>query len=254
MAELDLAKAFDKHVVAARAILASDVLPFRMDVDLAVVNANKGMQVIHAHAADIPMHLPKENLAHLMSIDELAAAVKFAALQVETNIPQPSEMRIKMTRGRELRQQAMPVAKALAANGAIPEPELAPILRGHGQFDTAEDCVSLATLLRKYSATITGKHPLTTAQIDEMAEVGAWLLTHLRPTDAPSPSPKPASTIVEDRNRLATLLIHRYARLQVVAHYFHENDWLDRAPPLGSRSIKPSSHVTPPSTPPVTPP
>lgn len=246
---MDLANAFDKHIAAARALPADDVLPFRLDVDLAVVNVNTAMKVIQAHAADIPTYLPKENLPDLTSIDELAGALKFAALQAETHAPQPSGIRARISRARELRHQAMPVAKGLAANGALPQAELDPILTGHGQFDTAEDCVSLATLFRKHQQAIAGKHPLSTAQIDEMAEVGAWLLTHLRPGDAPSPAPAAPSTVIDDRNRLATLLIRRYARVQVVAHYFHENDWHDRAPALGSRSIKPAAQPTAPITP-----
>jgi hypothetical protein len=254
MADLDFAKAYDNHIAAARALPAGEVLPFRMDVDLAVVNVKTGMQVIEAHAGDIPIWLPKENLADLTSLGELAGAVKYAALQSELEVPLPSEMRAKMARGRELRHQALSVAKGLAANGAIPQAELDPILKGHGPFDTAEDCVALSALLRKHAVAIAGKHPLTTAQIDEMAEVGAWLLTHLRPGDAPSSLPAAPSPMTDDRNRLATLLIRRHARLQVVAHYFHENDWEDRAPPLGSRSVKHSAKVTPPAAPPVPPP
>jgi hypothetical protein len=247
MADLDLAKAYDKHVAAARLLPTSEVLPFRLDVDLAVVNVTTAMHIVEAHAADIPIHLPKENLANLMSLAELAAAVKYAALQADLEVPAPSEMKAKLTRARELRNQAMPVAKGLAANGALPQAELDPILTGLGQFDTAEDCVSLATLLRKHEVTIAGKHPLTTAQIDEMAEVGAWLLTHLRPGDAPSPLPSGPSTMVDDRNRLATLLIRRHARLQAVAHYFHDHDWRDRTPQLGSRSVKRTDKSTPPT-------
>ena len=254
MADLDLARAYENHIGAARALPANEVLPFRLDVDLAIVNVTTGMQVIEAHVAEIPTHLPKEVVAELTSLGELAAAVKYAALRVELDVPQPSEMRAKLARGRELRHQAMPVAKGLAANGALPQAELDPILTGHGQFDTAEDCVSLAALFRQHAATIAGKHPLTTAQIDEMAEVGSWLLTHLRPSDAPSPLPTTPSTVTDERNRLATLLIRRHARLQVVAHYFHENDWQDRAPALGSRSVKRVVKSTPPTTPPTTPP
>lgn len=238
MADLDLAKAFENHIAAARALPAGEVLPFRLDVDLAVVNVKTGMHVVDAHAGDISTYLPKENLADLLSLNELAAAVKYSSLRVEQEVPVQSEMRSKQARARELRHQAMPVVKGLAANDLLPQAELDPILSGHGPFDTAEDCVSLSTLLRKHEVAIAGKHPLTTAQITEMAEVGAWLLTHLRPGNAPSPLPSTPSVMVDDRNRLATLLIRRHARLQAIAHYFHENDWQDRAPPLGSRSVK----------------
>jgi hypothetical protein len=248
MADLDLAKAYDNHLAAARNLPANEVLPFRLDVDLAVVNVKTGSRVIDTHSADIPIYLPKENLANLLSLNELAAALKYAALRAEQEAPVPSEVKAKLARSRELRSQAMPVAKGLAANGALPQAELDPILAGRGPFDTAEDCVSLAMLLQKHEATIAGKHPLTAAQITEMAEVGSWLLTHLRPGDAPSPLPSAPSTMVDDRNRLATLLIRRHARLQVIAHYFYENDWEDRAPPLGSRSVERSAKSPTPNT------
>jgi len=160
MPDLDLAKAFDNHITAARALPADEVLPFRLDINLAVVNVTTGMQVVEAHAADIPKHLPQENLQNLLSLNELAAAVKYAVLGVEQEAPEPSEIKAKQARARELRNQAMPVAKGLAANDALPQAELDPILAGRGPFDTAEDCVSLAKLFRKHEVAIAGKHPL----------------------------------------------------------------------------------------------
>ncbi|HVJ21826.1 MAG TPA: hypothetical protein VM686_40760, partial [Polyangiaceae bacterium] len=90
----------------------------------------------------------------------------------------------------------------------------------------------------KHAAAISDKHPLTTAQINEAAEVGSWLVANLRPADAP-PKPSTGPTqAVEIRNRFATLLVRAHARLQVVAHYFHENDWEEHTPALGSRRVK----------------
>jgi len=234
----DLAKAFDNHIGAARALPPDEILPFRLDVELALVNVTTGMQVVVTHAADIPVHFPKENLGHLTSIDELAAAVKYAAIRVDREAPEQSVIMAKLNRASEIRGQLLPVAKGLAANGLIPRGEVDVIVAGRGPLDRAEDCVSLAGLVLKHEQAIAGKHPVTAEQIAEASTVGSFLVTHLRPANAPAPLTTGPSTIVDDRNRLATLLVLRHARLQVVAHYFYENDWDERVPPLNSRIVK----------------
>lgn len=238
MPDLDLRQAFDAHLPAARALSPDEILPFRLDVDLAINNVATGLQVVHAHAAEIPVVLPKEDLAALLSLDELARALKHAALQAELEVPEQSLVSAKLKEANELRTSLLSVAKGLAQNGLIPQAEVDVIAAGRGVRDRVEDCASLAVLFQKYENDIAGKHAITPARIQACAEVGAWLITHLRPANAPATGPAAPSTIVDDRNRLATLLIRRHARLQAVAHYFHDDDWEDRAPALGSRSVK----------------
>lgn len=238
MADLNLAKAFDNHIDAARALPANQVLPYRLDPDLAIVNVTTGMQVIAAHAVDIPVHLPQLNLAHLQSLDELARAVQFAALRVENEVPEESLIKAKLGQANEIRSQLLSVAKGLAANGFIPQSDVDVIIAGRGLRDRAKDCVALAELFNKYEQAIAGKHPITPAQIAEAYEVGSFLTTHLRPVNAPASPAAGPSAIVDDRNRLATLLVQRHARLQVVAHYFYDTDWDERVPALNSRSVK----------------
>ena len=234
----DLAKAFDNHIGAARALPADEILPFRLDVDLATVNIATGIQVVVAHAAELPVHLPKENLAHLMSLDELAAGVKYAAMRVNLEVPEQSVIMTHLNRATEIRRQLLAVAKGLAANGLVPRDEVDAIIAGRGPLDRAIDCVSLADLFLKHEQAIAGKHPITAEQIAEASAVGSFLTTHLRPANAPAPLATGPSPIVDDRNRLATLLVRRHARLQVVAHYFYESDWEEHVPPLNSRGIK----------------
>ncbi len=238
MADLDLQKAYEKHLSAAQALSPADVVAYRLDVDLAIVNITTGMRVVHDHQAAIPTHLPHIVLNSLLALPELALATKYAALAAEQQAPSESQIQAKLTVARDMRSKLLSVAKGLAANGLVPQAEVDAIVTGRGVRDRAEDCVSLAALFRRHAASISGKHPLTTAVIDEAAEVGSWLVATLRPSDSPqkpSTGPTPA---VEIRNRLATLLVRAHGRLQVVAHYFHEEDWEERAPALGSRRVK----------------
>jgi hypothetical protein len=71
--------------------------------------------------------------------------------------------------------------------------------------------------------------------IEKAATVGSWLLQHLRPTHARAQKAPPPPPAVELRNRFATLLAQRYAKLQAVAHYFYGDAWEDVTPPLMAR-------------------
>jgi len=235
---IDPEKAYKKHLPAAQALTADAILPFRLDLDLALTNVATGVNVIAAHELEIPAHLPKLDLAALLALPELAVATKFAALRAEQETPGESVLQAKLSTAARLRAKLLSSAKALAEQGLIPEAEVSAIVTGRGARDRAEDCISLADLFRKHAQAIAGKHPVTAAQIDEAAEIGAFLVTHLRPTNAPKGAPAAPSPAVDIRNRLATLLVREHARLQAVAHYFHADDWEELAPPLGARSVK----------------
>ncbi|MDI1478673.1 hypothetical protein [Polyangium sp. y55x31] len=235
---IDPEQAYQKYLPAAQALQADQILPFRLDLDLALANVTTGMRVASAHEHDIPIHLPQIDLAALFALPELAVATKFAALRAEQETPGESLLQAKLSTAARLRAQLLSSAKALASNGTIPQAEVDAIIAGRGARDRAEDCMSLADLFRRHAQAITGKHPVTPAQIDEAAEIGAFLVTHLKPSDAPKAAPAAPTLAVDIRNRLATLLVREHARLQAVAHYFHPDDWEELAPPLGARTVK----------------
>ncbi|MDI3289055.1 hypothetical protein [Polyangium sp. 15x6] len=235
---IDPKNAYEKHLPAAQALQADAILPFRLDLDLALANLTTCMRFVSAHEHDIPVHLPKIDLTALLALPELAVATKFAALRAEQEAPSESVLLGKLSAAARLRAQLLSSARALAEQGLIPEAEVDVIVAGRGARDRAEDCISLADLFRKHAPAIAGKHPVSPAQIDEAAEIGAFLVTHLRPTNAPKAAPAAPTPAVDIRNRLATLLVREHALLQAVAHYFHPDDWEELAPPLGARSVK----------------
>ena len=234
---VDIEALYNKHLPAAQALAPVNVLTTRVDPELAIVNIETAMHVVTEHANDIPVHFPKVNLATLQALPEIALAHKYSALRVAQDVPAESQMAEQLTLARDLRSKLLSSAKSLAENGLVPEAEVAVIAAGSGTRDRAEDCVALAALYRNHAAAIAGKHPITTAMVDQAANVGSWLLANLRPADAPKAPAQGPSATVDIRNRFVTLLVNGHHQLQAIAHYFHPTDWEDRAPVLGSRRV-----------------
>lgn len=232
---VDIEAFYHKHLPAAQALSASSILTNRVDADLAIVNIETAMHVITEHANDIPTHFPKVDPAMLQVLPEIALAYKYSVLRVIQDIPAESQMAEQLGLARDSRAKLLSTAKALAENGLLPEAEVAMIAAGSGTRDRAEDCVALAALFRNHAAAIAGKHPISTAMIDQAASVGSWLLANLRPADAPKAPSNGPTKAVDVRNRFVTLLVNGYHMVQAIAHYFHPTDWEDRAPALGSR-------------------
>lgn len=249
---VDIEAHYNKHLPAAQALASANIVTTRVDSDLAIVNIETAMHVVTEHAQDIPAHFPKVDFTTLQSSLEFALAYKYASLRIEQDVPAESQIAEKLAEARDLRAKLLSSAKSLAENGLIPEGEVAVIIAGKGVRDRAEDCVALAALFRNHAAAIAGKHPITTAMVDQAANVGSWLLANLRPTDAPkAPSTGPSAT-VDIRNRFVTLLVNAHHQLQAIAHYFHPTDWEERVPALSSRRVsrkKPEAAPVPTSTP-----
>lgn len=244
---IDIEVHYNTHLAKAQALPKTSVLTQRVDPDLAIVNIETGMHVVAEHVVDIPVHFPKVDLNALKALPEIALATKYAALRAEQVVPAESQIAEKLKQANELRTKLLSVAKGLAENDHIPMAEVQAIVAGRGARDRAEDCVALAALYRNHSAAIAGKHPITQAMIDEAAAVGSWLLTHLRPADAPNPPSAGPSVEVEIRNRFITLLVEGHHKLQAIAFYFHRSDWEERVPALGSRRVsrKKADETTP---------
>jgi hypothetical protein len=159
-------------------------------------------------------------------------------MQAEKDTPSETEVAQKTTLGWTLRGILLSGAKGLAAAGLLAADQVDAIATGRGVRDMAEDCVDLAEVYRTNKTTIAGKHAVTAVQIEQAAVVGTFLLQRLRPKNAPTEKTPPPSPMIDSRNRLATMLVKRYERVQAVAHYFVGNAWHDKVPPLMSRTVK----------------
>ncbi len=100
--------------------------------------------------------------------------------------------------------------------GLVPTERVAAIRAGSGPLDRAEDFVAVAGLYREYEGALAGKHPFTAAQLDRIAEVGATLLQHMRPGNAPkAPSVRGPEALLCDR--FGALVAQRYEHLLLLA-------------------------------------
>jgi hypothetical protein len=245
---IDIEVYYNTHLATAQALPPASILTTRVDADLAIVNIETGMDVVAEHENDIADHFPKINLIALKALLEIALATKYATVRVELEVPAETQMAAKLAEARDLRAKLLTSAKSLAEMGLVPAAEVAAIVAGKGVRDRGDDCVTLAALFRNHAVAIAGKHPITTEMVDQSAAVGSWLVAHLRPANAPSPPATAPRPVVEIRNRFVTLLVDGHHKLQAIAHYFHPNDWEDRAPALGSRRAsrkKPEPTPTP---------
>lgn len=227
--------AYDTHVPAARALPAEQVLEYRLDADLAINNVNRAMAVVVEFRDQIPVHLPKIAVADLESLPSLALAVKMSALRAEGALPVSAAAKDVIAEGWRLRGMLMPVVAGLAATGVIPQQVYDTIARGRGSRDMAEDCVALSHVFRDYQAAVAGKHSVPAQDMARAEEVGSWLLQNLRAKGAPRSAGIAAE--VDMRDRMATLLVQRYRTLQIVAHYFYADAYLEHVSPLMSRSM-----------------
>lgn len=233
----DAAAAYQNMLADAQALDAKDVVAYRVVPDLAIVNVKTSMALLARIEGQMATHLPQENLAALQSLPELALAVKYAAMQVEQFAPSESEISLRTAEGWQLRGILLAGAKGLVAAGVVPAEPIEAIAAGRGTRDMAEDNVNLAEFYRTNESLIAGKHAVGAEQIKDAAAVGAFLMQHLRPTNAPGQKSEMLE-IVDIRNRMATLLMKRYERLRAVAHYFLGEHWSEHVPALMSRHPK----------------
>jgi hypothetical protein len=234
---IDAGEAYEKFLPEAQALPAEAVIPYRIDPDLALANIQSALPVIVARKDDIPAHLPKIDLEALLSLPELGLAVKHAATGVEQSVPSEKSAHHKLVEARTIRRTLLAVARGLAEAGLVPAHEVDDIMAGRGSRDIADDCIRLADLYQRHGEVLAGKHPIEPEKIREASEIGDWLIANLRTTSATPQEPTVKPAAVDARDRLATLLVRRYAELRKVAHYFHGELYEEVAPALQSRSV-----------------
>jgi hypothetical protein len=244
-------QAHDHFLPLARAIAAADIIPLRADVHVAYHNAKTGTDAVLAHADRIVRELPAVKLAELREIPQLAQGVIFAALLVEGSAPE-SSIAADLATASPLRQVLLVAAEALAASDYLPRARVKAIRAGRGKLDVANDCVALAALLREHAAAIAGKTAVTPEQIDQADVVGSRLQTRLKTRGVPrgQVAPPEVQARTEARDRLWTLLHHRWDTLWRAGAYLLGRDVDEHVPSLYAREHAPRRQETPAPKPP----
>jgi hypothetical protein len=167
----------------------------------------------------------------------LARAVCFAASQIEAPLPMVG-LADKLAEARKLRGVLLKKAELLATTGHLPAAAVEKIRQGHGFIDTANDCIALAALFRRYKSKLADLHAVTPEQLARATELGSELCAALAldPRLAKkSDETTPPSRATDTRDRLWTLLLrgHRELRRLGAFHWVDEVD--QHVPPLEAR-------------------
>jgi hypothetical protein len=224
------------HFLTVAVYTPPEIEPFRIDPHLVQHNALQGLEIVLGHKERIEKELPFANVAELQEIRPLTHAVMLACSMVN-RAPEATTLREKMPMASALRRKLLAVASSLSAAGLIPEREVDAIRKGVGPVDHVTDLIQLPPLFRRHEPAIKGKHPLTKEDLDQSEALGAELLEILRPGSAPSKKPTNAelAKAVEERDRLWTLLFHRYDQLWRVGAWLFGRNVKDKVPQLMSR-------------------
>lgn len=252
-------QAVAKFAPLAQKLSAKEVLPCRLDVALALHNIQQGVASIEPHAARLRKEMSGLPLADVLALPDLALALLFTDEQV-TEPTGKAQYKTDLSRLYELRLPMLLIAEGLAQLGLIPAKLVQDIRSGSGPRDAAKDGVDLGKLYTTHAAALSGKHPFTAAQLQEVITLGERLSVQVKPDRARTKgSPKEPSPSRDLRNRLYTLLVERHQDLRKAGFYLFGNA-VDAYVPLlqahrpATKSKKPAPSKAPaPAPQPATP-
>jgi hypothetical protein len=230
--------AYTRFLSAAEAVPAVQVKELSVDALAAFHNVEVGVRAVLGVRDALDARIRKIDWAALEGLPALARAVCFAASQVEAAPLPVVGLADKLAEARKLRGVLLKKAELLAATGHLPAAAVEKIREGHGFIDTANDCIALAALFRRYATKLADTQAVTPEQLARAGELGAELATSLAldPRLAKKNEETPApSRATDTRDRLWTLLLHQHRELRRLGA-FHWVDDVDRhVPPLEAR-------------------
>lgn len=232
--DMNAEEAFSHFLPEALRIADHEVIAFRADAQLALVNVRRGVEAVRA-AADDAMLRPQHGLLH--ELPYLALAVTFAATRA---LPQDQSAQAVtntlLARTWQLRRILLKAADACAEAGLIPNDEVDAIRKGVGAIDAAQDCVALASLYHRHEGALRGKTPVTQELLVEAATTGSQLLMLLKPAHA-RPDPRELASAAHERDKLWTLLTRQHELLWKLGAQLFGKSVDEHVPPLQARQL-----------------
>lgn len=200
---------FESWLPAARA-LADDVVRHpTVEVPLALVNLEDGVQAVLAARA----RLDASAIADLERLRSLANAVAFAQVRLDRATAPQSVLRPMLAEAARLRRIVLGSAEILAAKGLFDAARVGGLRRHRGPLGIAGDCVMLHQLFAETPALWVGKVAFSPEDLTELGRLGSELLERLRPAGAPKVRRKAElRTAADARDRLWTLLVEAWER------------------------------------------
>ena len=242
------------YLKLAMALPKDEVVPYRLDPQLALYNVKFGLASLEGSWAQLKKALPLLNFDLLEDLPALCQAVIAASTQVVGPERSDGEVSALMAEARTLRSLLLSTASALALPGHLPAAAVDKIRAGVGFIDMARDCIELALLYKKHPASLTQQQLVSTTDLDRAEEVGAELLERLKPTGSHKTPAPGESTATVERNRLASLLVACHRDLRRAGYWLWADQVDAHVPYLQARKVVRGKPKPAPATPPIPPP
>lgn len=242
------------YLKLAMALPKDEVVPYRLDPQLALYNVKFGLASLEGSWAQLKKALPLLNFELLEDLPALCQAVIAASTQVVGPERSDGEVSALMAEARTLRSLLLSTASALALPGHLPAAAVDKIRAGVGFIDMARDCIELALLYKKHPASLTQQQLVSMTELDRAAEVGAELLERLKPMGSHKTPAPGESTATVERNRLASLLVACHRDLRRAGYWLWADQVDAHVPYLQARKVVRGKPKPAPATPPIPPP
>ena len=218
----------------AQAIPTDSLEPFRIHVDIAVVNARTAVSAIRPHIDTLRRKAPECPVHEILEVQSIALGLLYASQKV---MPAASDREIeaRLEAIRPMREATLRQLEVFASLGKLDKKVPAAIRRGKGSLDTAQDAVAIAGVFDEHQS-FGGKHPFSAEEIDKLRADGDWLVNVLKPQGAKGArvTRDPAAIL---RDQFGALLVARYDELRHAAVVvFGLKSFDEHVPALGARA------------------
>lgn len=226
--------AYESFLAAAWAIEPALIEECCADIVLAYTNVTRGVESVVGSGAVVIGKLPNVNVVELSMLPRLVQGLAFAALQVQREL-QSASFGMLFERAHQVRRKLRKAAEALAEANLLPDADIDEV-RLYGQPGVLEDCLDLATLLRRNEARIAGRSPLMASDLHEAEQLAEKLRVMLgQHPDASEGGGPSLLKVIEVRDRFWTLLSQRHDVLWRCGVWLYGRAADERVPPLPTR-------------------
>jgi len=226
--------AYDAFLAAAKLLDPSVIEECCADVVLAYHSVSRGVENVLGSGAVVVGKLPDVNVVELSLLPRLAQGLVFAALQVHREL-RGTPFGVSFERAQVLRRKLRKAADALAEAGLLADADIDEV-RLQVRQDVLEDCLALAALFRRNEGRITGRSPISPADLREAEQVADKLRAMLgQQGDAGDGGAPSLVKVIEMRDRFWTLLFQRYDVLWRCGAWLYGRAVDERVPPLPIR-------------------
>jgi hypothetical protein len=216
--------------------LAADVVGrVTTDIPTAVSLALGALPRIQSLVPDMEGALKKPPVAALGRLRARALAALYAHLRWAPRTPRSHDEDLEEARA--LREQLLAAADAHVKYGDVDAEAVAKIREGSGLLDRANDLIALAALFRAVWDKITGRTPVTEAQLRRATELGTQLVVELGAKALGTGDATGGANWSDLRTRAFRLFMNDYDELRRAVEYvrYHEEDADSFTPPLHQR-------------------